>query len=134
MVVEYAKYIPVSVLARLVGENDKRLWTIINHYVKTARNQVDMSKVEIIGIDETSEKRHHYITIVVDLKTHKVLFVTDGKDSTTVDAFVKDFETHRGDPDNIKIITCDMSLGFEKGIKSNFLNAESIIDKFLSCS
>jgi len=89
-----------------------------------------MSGVEMIGMDETSKKGHNYITVVVDLKTHKVLFVTDGKDASTIDAFAKDFEAHKGDPDKIKIITCDMSLGFEKGIKTHFSNAETIIDKF----
>ena len=91
---------------------------------------VDMSKVEMIGMDETSKKGHNYITVVVDLKTHNVLFVTDGKDSSTIDAFVKDFVAHKGDPDKIKIITCDMSLGFEKGVNAHFSNADTIIDKF----
>ena len=130
MILEYVKHMPVAVLAHLVGENDKRLWTIILHYVTEALKLVDMSGVEMIGMDETSKKGHNYITVVVDLKTHKVLFVTDGKDASTIDAFAKDFEAHKGDPDKIKIITCDMSLGFEKGIKTHFSNAETIIDKF----
>ena len=130
MVLEYVKHMTVAVLARLVGENDKRLWTIILHYVSEALKLVDMSKVEMIGMDETSKKGHNYITVVVDLKTHNVLFVTDGKDSSTIDAFVKDFVAHKGDPDKIKIITCDMSLGFEKGVNAHFSNADTIIDKF----
>ena len=130
MVLEYAKHMTVSVLARLVNENDKRLWTIIKHYVEAALALVDMTGVEMLGMDETSMKGHNYITLVADLKTHNVLFVTEGKDSSTIDAFVKDFKAHGGDPDKINIITCDMSLGFEKGVKACFKNAETIIDKF----
>lgn len=130
MVLEYAKHMTVSVLARLVNENDKRLWTIIKHYVEAALALVDMSGVEMLGMDETSMKGHNYITLVADLKTHNVLFVTEGKDASTIDAFVKDFKAHGGDPDKINIITCDMSLGFEKGVKACFKNAETIIDKF----
>ena len=76
MVLEYVKHMTVSVLARLVEENDKRLWRIIKHYVEAALALVDMSEVEMLGMDETSKKGHNYITLVVDLKTHKVLFVT----------------------------------------------------------
>ena len=50
--------------------------------------------------------------------------------STTVNQFVEDFEVHKGDPDNITIETCDMSLGFKKGVKDNFRNSQTIIDKF----
>ena len=130
MVLEYAKHMTVSVLARLVKENDKRLWRIIKHYVEAALALVDMSEVEMLGMDETSKKGHNYITLIVDLKTHKVLFVTEGKDASTIDAFVKDFKAHGGDPDKVSIITCDMSLGFEAGVKACFKNADTIIDKF----
>ena len=50
----------VSVLARLVDENDKRLWRIIKHYVEAALALVDMSEVEMLGMDETSKKGHNY--------------------------------------------------------------------------
>lgn len=104
MVLEYAKHMTVSVLARLVDENDKRLWRIIKHYVEAALALVDMSEVEMLGMDETSKKGHNYITLVVDLKTHKVLFVTEGKDAATIDAFVKHFKAHGGDPNKVNII------------------------------
>ena len=130
MVLEYVKHMTVSVLARLVEENDKRLWRIIKHYVEAALALVDMSEVEMLGMYKTSKKGHNYITLVVDLKTHKVLFVTEGKDAATIDAFVKHFKAHSGEPNKVNIITCDMSLGFEAGVKACFQNAETIIDKF----
>lgn len=130
MVLEYAKSMTVAVLAKLISENDKRLWTIITHYVNEARNMVDESDVTMLGMDETSRKGHNYISIIADLNKRNVLFVTEGKDSSTIDKFVEDFKLHNGDPDNIKLITCDMSLGFERGVKSNFPNAETVVDKF----
>ena len=129
-VMELAKHVPVAAIARLVGENDGRLWRIIHYYVNEARKLEDYSEVANIGIDETSRKGHNYITVVVDLKDRKVIFATEGKDHTTVNQFVEDFEAHKGDPDNIKIVTCDMSLGFKKGVKDNFRNSQTIIDKF----
>lgn len=59
-----------------------------------------------------------------------MLFVTDGKDSSCVNKFVTDLQAHGGNKDKIKVITCDMSLGFKKGIRENFENATTVIDKF----
>ena len=58
---------PVLTAARLVRETDKRLWRVIDHHVETARAQVDMSPVHVVGVDETSSRRDHdYITLFVD--------------------------------------------------------------------
>ena len=65
-----------------------------------------------------------------DLEAHRVIYVTEGKDSTTVNRFVEDFHAHGGKPDDIQIVTCDMALGFRKGINDNFKNSTTIIDKF----
>ena len=73
MILEYVKHMPVAVLAHLVGENDKRLWTIILHYVTEALKLVDMSGVEMIGMDETSKKGHNYITVVRILKLTRAI-------------------------------------------------------------
>lgn len=127
---ELAKHMPVEVIAEMVGEHDTRLWRFIRHYVDEARKQENCSGTEAIGIDETSKKGHSYITVVVDLRKKNVIFVTDGKDSSTVNDFSTDFASHGGNADRIGIVTCDMSLGFKKGINEKFKNAKMIIDKF----
>ena len=127
---ELAKHVPVSVIAEMVDEHDTRLWRFIRHYVEEARSHEDYSETTAVGIDETSKKGHNYITVAVDLKEKKVIFVVNGKDSSTVKAFAEDFALHGGVPDKISIVTCDMSLGFKKGISEKFKNAKMIIDKF----
>lgn len=129
-VVELAKHLPVDTIAKMVDEHDTRLWRFIKHYVDEARKKEDYSELTSIGIDETSKKGHNYITVVVDLNQKKVIFATDGKDSSTVGAFVADFKEHRGKSENIRIVTCDMSLGFKKGIREQFPMSTTIIDKF----
>ena len=129
-VLELAKHVPPAAISRIVGEHDTRLWRFINHYVDAARERVDESEVTNIGMDETSKKGHNYISIVVDLDTHNVLFVTDGKDATTIDRYVEDMKAHNGNPDNIKIVTCDMALGFKAATEKNFKNSTQVIDKF----
>jgi len=129
-IMELVKHMPVAAVACIVDEHDNRLWRIVHHYVEKARKLEDFSEVNSIGIDETSRKGHNYITAVVDLAEKKVLYATEGKDHTTVNKFVDDFTEHKGNPENIRIVTCDMSLGFRKGINENFVNSTMIIDKF----
>ena len=129
-VVELAKHLPVAAIANMVDEHDTRLWRFIKHYVDEARSREDYSNVTAIGIDETSKKGHKYVTVVVDLNQRKVIYVTNGKDSSTVDRFAEDFKAHKGDAEAIKIVTCDMSLGFKKGISEHFVNSSTVIDKF----
>ena len=124
------KEMPVSTVAERIGEQDTRLWRVIKHYTTEARKNVDMSGVVAIGMDETNTKGQHYITVVMDLHSRRVLFATEGKDSTTVGKFVEDFKAHNGNTNNIKVITSDMSLAFEKGIQENFEQAGLVIDKF----
>lgn len=129
-VVELAKHMPIATLAGMVGEHDTRLWRFIKHYVDEARSREDYSDVSAIGIDETSKKGHNYITVTVDLTERRVIHATEGKDSSTVDKFVEDFKEHDGHPEAIGVVTCDMSLGFKKGIEKNFPNGHTVIDKF----
>ena len=129
-VLELAKHVPPAAIARIVDENDTRLWRFIKSYVDKARERVDESEVINIGMDETSKKGQNYITLVVDLDTHYVLFVTDGKDATTIDRYVEDMKAHNGNPDNIRIVTCDMALGFKAAAEKNFKNSTQVIDKF----
>ncbi len=110
-VVELAKHLPVATIAEMVGEHDTRLWRFIKHYVDDARATLDYSDVSNIGIDETSKKGHNYVTVVADLDERKVIYATEGKDSTTVNRFVTDFKAHGGQPKAIGVVTCDMSLG-----------------------
>ena len=90
---------PVNALARLVGETDKRLWRIVNHYVAQARAGLDFSDVREVGVDETASKRgHNYVSFFVDLEHARLLFGTEGRDANTFGAFRLDLLAHGGDP------------------------------------
>lgn len=129
-VVTLARFLPVSRIAAMIDEHDTRLWRFIRYYVDEARAIADYSDVTAFGVDETSKKGHNYITVFVDHKTHKVIFVTDGKDKSTIGHFKHDFMAHGGNPDKVEIVTCDMSLGFKSGLTEHFKNHTTIIDKF----
>ena len=58
------------------------------------------------------------------------LYVTEGKDHTTIERFAKDLEAHNGDRENITDVSCDMSPAFIKGVEKNLKNAKITFDKF----
>jgi transposase len=131
MILKLAKRMPVLQAGNLLGEHDTRLWRVIKHYVDEARSKEDFSDVVEIGIDETScKKGHRYITLAVDIKDSKVIFVCEGKDSSTITGFSEDLQNHKGKPSNIKSVCCDMSPSYIAGISKELHNAEITFDKF----
>jgi transposase len=64
---------PVKAAARLVAEQDTRLWRLLMHYVEVGREREDFSQVSQVGVDETSHRRgHDYVSVFVDLDRSKV--------------------------------------------------------------
>ena len=131
MMLQLAKIMPVNEVAKLFNINDDRVWTVIHYYVPKAVKAMDWSTVKNIGIDETSRKKgHNYVTTVTDLDNSKVIYVTVGKDSATVDNFKTELEKRNLKVDQITNICSDLSPAFILGIKTNFPNANHTFDKF----
>ena len=131
MIMTLAKAMPVKTIASFVGEHDTRLWRIIHHYVNKGRSEADYSQVKKVGFDETSSKRgHNYVSLFVDLEGPRILFATEGKDSSTVERFKQDLTEHCGCEENIDQMCCDMSPAFIKGVREQFPEAQLTFDKF----
>src|SRR6476659_5649526 len=91
LVMAMVQAMPVAVVARMIDEWDTKLWRVIHHYVEAARERADHSDVTSVAFDETASRRgHNYVSLFVDLVRRRVLFVAEGKDAGTVDAFAKD--------------------------------------------
>lgn len=122
---------PVKTLAGLVGEQDKRIWRVVHHYVDRAVEGQDLEGVERVGIDETSSRRgHEYVTVFADLDQRRGVFVVEGKDHETVQAFSCFLETHGGDPEQVKEVSQDMSEAFLKGTREHLPKAEVTFDRY----
>ena len=131
LVMMLAKAMPVLAVARVVSEHDTLIWRIVTHYVNTARAKADHSKITQVGMDETASRRgQKYVSLFVDLPERKVVFVTPGKDASTVAAFAADLQVHGGDPKAVTEVSVDMSKAFAKGIAASLPNAEVTFDKF----
>jgi len=123
--------VTTKAMARIVDEQDTRLWRVLNHYVTEARERADHSNVTDVAVDETSRaKGQNYVTTFVDPDQKRVLFVTEGRSANTVEEFKKDLEAHGGAAENIKHVSLDMSVAFQKGVADTFPTATMTFDKF----
>ena len=79
-----------AAVARLVNESWHRAHAICSRYVDPAVTEADLSRVVAVAIDETACRRgHDYLTIAADAEERKVVFVTEGRDATTVARFAE---------------------------------------------
>ena len=121
----------MNAVSRLTNADDNKIWRMLECYVDAARAHEDFSGMTQIGLDETSKRKNHdYATVFVDMEKRKTVFVTEGKDNTTLERFVVDIENHEGKKENITDASCDMSPAFIKGTGENLKNAKITFDKF----
>lgn len=127
-----AREMSVVAIARELDETDKTLWNVIKYHIGEMRkNQIDLSDIQDICVDETSSKKgHKYVTVFTDYKSGKVVFVTEGKDMTTFEEFYKELEDKNVSPTKIENISMDMSKSFICGAQTYFPEAEITFDKF----
>lgn len=121
----------VAGMAEVLGEHDTRLWRLLNAAVAKARKFADYSGVEFVGVDETARRRgHNYLTSFVDTLNRRVIFATEGRNSATVESFVDDPKAHGGCPARVRVVTCDMSPAFAKGVADKMPCARRVVDRF----
>jgi transposase len=131
LVLALCQHLPFAVVARMVKTSWHKVHAICTRYVEQALDSADFSAVQAIAVDETScRKGHDYVTLVADMLKRRVIFVTEGKDATTIEAFSADLRQHSGDPEKIACVSIDMSPAFIKGVAEHLPNAEITFDKF----
>lgn len=114
-------------VAHQLGLNPQRVESVYHYYTSDAYEAHSIDPCEKVGIDETSTKKgHDYITAFVDLETHRILDLEDGKSS---EAITKFFHNHPN-PTVVKQISIDMSPAFISGVNQCFPWARITFDKW----
>ena len=126
-----AEQMPVAAIARLVQEEDTRLWRLISRLVEAAHVAADWSQVSSIAIDETSSRRGRcYVSVFLDAKTHRLLYVAEGRTSLAVEQFARALVARGGDPHHIKWVAMDMLHCYAKGVRQQFPAAQIVYDRY----
>ena len=82
-----AQKISILSISKLLKESNGKIWRIVKKYTDKYIETLDFSNTRIIGIDETSVKGHNYITLFMDMETSKVMYIAEGKKSSTIYEF-----------------------------------------------
>ena len=131
LVLALCREMPFNAVARIVGVSAYQAKAIAERYVNAAVSANDLSEVRRIAIDETSRARgHDYVTLVADAQERKVLFVAEGNDAGTIEAFTRNLRLRGGKPTQIKAVSIDMWPAFIKGIEQHLPDAQITFDKF----
>lgn len=122
---------PFRGVSRITGLSVHRLMALCERYVDAAVAAQDLSEVSRLGIDETSRaKGHDYVSLFADEQKSRVIFVAEGNEAETVEAFAKNLSAHRGKPSEIASVSIDMWPAYIRGVSDHLPNAQITFDKF----
>jgi len=131
MVLLLCQEMTVAAAAEHLGENDTRLWRVIDHYVMAAHRQKDWSRVSRLMVDETSARRgHRYVTVVLDADSHELLLMVEGRGAEALGQMARAMVEHGAHPSQISDIVMDMSPAYIAGAAREFPQARIVFDLF----
>lgn len=121
---------PVASVEKHTGLSMHVIWDMIRYRVDEALKRMDLSGVRMIYIDETSSRKgHNYVTVVCD-QMKRIIFITEGKGSDTVDELAGWLRLHHGSPELIEVVSCDLGDAYPAGVRRKFKQAVIVYDRF----
>lgn len=122
----WLKTAPISEVADMFQLSWDMVAGIQERSVKRGLKNRKSITTDAIGIDETSyQKRHEYVTIILDKKTDSVIDVLQDRKAETLSAWLKSQKT--ADFSALESISMDMWDPFIKAVRDNFPNAKELI-------
>jgi len=129
LVAYYAQTMNRTAVTKLLGVSWSAVGNIITRVVNRTLDENRLHGIRRIGIDEFSyKKRHHYLTLVVDHDTRRVVWAGEGRGSETL----KEFFRLLG-PEGVarlELATIDMAGGYIKALKEGAPHVKVIFDRF----
>ena len=122
---------PISTVAKNFSLSWDQVDRIMSKAVKRGLSRRQQSVPKNIGIDETSfQKRHEYVTVILDKDSDTVIDILDDRKSNTLKAWFKNQQ--QSDLSGLRSITMDMWDPFIKAVKGHFKDAKKLIafDRF----
>lgn len=130
-VLTLAREMPVSQIAKLVGEHDTRIWRILHYHISKAYAAKVFSELTQVGIDETSSRKgHKYVSVFVDMVKREVVYATPGKDESAIERFSEELNSRNASSEQITNVSMDMSPAYIRGATDHLQNAKITFDKF----
>ena len=123
------KLMPVSDVCLHTGLNHKTVKAIDKHFLKEELGRIDFSSVRLLAVDEISERKgYHYLTIVIDYETGRVLYVAKKRRARTLKRFFRMLS--RRQRRRIKAVALDMWDPYIKAVRHYCPTARIVFDLF----
>jgi len=128
-VYELCQHMTVSEVARHLGLDWKTVKDIDKYYLERDFGQPDLNGLEILAVDEISiRKGHRYLTVVLDYRSGRVVFVGKERRAKTLERFFDQLSDEQ--IAGIKAVVMDMWDPFIKAVKKKCREPKS----YLTCS
>ena len=122
------KFMTIQDVASILGVG----WDMIKniHKLKLRRmyRTISVTKITTLGIDEFSiRKRHHYMTIFVDLASGRIVHAVEGTAKEKLLPFLRKLKKRTK---SLKAIAMDMSRSFFWAVRDVLPNVDVVFDRF----
>lgn len=126
---DLCKVMTVKEVAEHLDLDWKRVKEIDKAFLEEEFGQTDYAHLTILAVDEISRGRHHdYLTVVLDYRTGRIVWIGEKRKKSTLDAFFKDMpEENRH---QIEAVAMDMWDPFIASVKEWCPGAKIVFDLF----
>lgn len=131
LVIDWLHEASISAVASQMGLSWEEANGIMERAVARGERRRGPVSPEAIGVDETSfQKRHEYVTVVIDLKTSRVVYVADDRKKETLAEWFRSLGPRA--LANIKVVAMDMWPPYIEATREHVPGAEAkiVFDKY----
>jgi transposase len=126
---QLCQHMTVSEVARHLDLDWKTVKNIDKYYLERDYGQPDLNGLNLLAVDEISiRKGHRYLTVVLDYRSGRVVFVGKDRRAKTLERFFDQLNDKQ--LDDIKAVVMDMWDPFIKAVKNKVPHAKIVFDLF----
>jgi transposase len=127
-VLDMLRFATIRSVAEFLGVGWDLVKNIHKERLQFLYRKIPLHEVECIGIDEFSFREgHHYMTVVTDLHTGRVLHAVEGKGKEDIRPFLESL-ARRGK--KLEAVAMDMSSAYFWAVRETLPHAKVVFDRF----
>ena len=127
-VLDMLRFSTIRSVAEYLGVGWDLVKNIHKERLQFLYRKIPLDEVSTIGIDEFSFKEgHHYMTVVTDLDTGRVLHAVEGKSKEDIRPFL---EILAGKAKKLQAVAMDMSSAYFAAVIETLRGADIVFDRF----
>lgn len=125
----FARMLSLSEVARLFNVRWNTVRTAVKASVDHGLEHRETSEVVAIGVDEISRRKgHRYVTMVYDLVGMRLLWCSEGRETSSLEAFFEEWGEERCRA--ISVVCMDMWKPYRKAVERHLPHALIVHDRF----